>query len=157
MNINERFSSVLSSIEFQLARSMPVFNGGKEIVFFYKIDEINKTEYKISEIRYVVLRDIINGNIEVINANDIIPEKILNSVVGAVNMHTLSVEQELDEEDKYLKYYEKLIEKLESEKELNGKEVSELSVLFTRLTEGTKLKEIYSYLGKEFIELISIH
>lgn len=154
MNINERFSSVLSSIEFQLARSLPTFNRGKEILFFYKTEEINKIEYKISEIRYVVFRDIENEHIEVLKATDVIPQELINALTGSINRHTLSVDEELKAEDDFLELYEKI--KGEVKPETYGStELKRLSKLFLQLTEGTQLLPIYQCLGKDFCDLIS--
>lgn len=154
MNLTERFSTVLSSIEFQLARSLPVLDKEKEIIFFYKTEEINSTEYRISDIRYVVIRDIKSGRIEKKNATEIIPDTILNSVIGSINTHIMSVEQELETEDKYYEYYEKLYVKALLQSIPNDVEVDNLSILFTKLVEGTKLIEIYRYLGEKFIKMI---
>lgn len=154
MNINERFSSVLSSIEFQLARSLPIFNRGKEILFFYKTEEINKIEYKISEIRYVVFRDIEKEHIEVLKATDVIPQELINALTGSINRHTLSVDEELKAEDDFLELYEKI--KGEVKPETYGStELKRLSKLFLQLTEGTQLLPIYQCLGKDFCDLIS--
>lgn len=154
MNINERFSSILSSIEFQLARSLPIFNRGKEILFFYKTEEINKIEYKISEIRYVVFRDIENEHIEVLKATDVIPQELINALTGSINRHTLSVDEELKAEDDFLELYEKI--KGEVKPETYGStELKRLSKLFLQLTEGTQLLPIYQCLGKDFCDLIS--
>lgn len=153
MNINKRFSSVLSSIEFQLARSLPVFNKGKEILFFYKIEEINKTKYKISEIRYVVFRDIENEHIDVMKATEIIPQEMINTLTESVNRHILSVDEELKAEDEFLELYEIIKEKVEA-KTCNSLELKKLSQLFLQLTEGTQLLPIYQCLGKDFCDLI---
>lgn len=153
MNINEKFNKVLSSIEFQLARSLPIFNDGKEILFFYKTVEINKTEYRISEVRYVVFRNIENEHIEVITAVDALPRELLDTLYGSVNVHILSVEQELKNEDDYLELYEKIAEE-NCCKNCNASELQTLSALFLKLTEGTNLRPIYRYLGKEFFDLI---
>ena len=155
MNINEKFSKVLSSIEFQLARSLPIFNDGNEILFFYKTDEINKTEYRVSEVRYVVFRNIDNGHIDIIKAVDAIPKELLDALVGSTNVHILSVEQELKNEDDYLELYEKITEEYRTQN-YNASELQTLSALFSKLTEGTNLLPIYRYLGKEFFELISL-
>ncbi|MEE1057497.1 MAG: hypothetical protein UH239_09665 [Acutalibacteraceae bacterium] len=155
MNINDKFSKVLSSIEFQLARSLPIFNDGNEILFFYKTDEINKTEYRVSEVRYVVFRNIDNGHIEVIKAVDALPKELIDALVESTNMHILSVEQELKNEDDYLELYEKITEEY-CTKNYSASELQTLSALFLKLTEGTSLLPLYRYLGKEFFELISL-
>lgn len=154
MDVNDRFLSVLSSIEIQLARSLPVFGGGKETLFFYCTKDISKTEYEITEIRYAAVRDMSSGSITVSKAADIIPADIYASAVGSVNRYALAVEDEIDAEDEYSELYESLLEKFLSGKDAS-KEAGELSALFAKLTEGSSLVPVYKFFGKEFFDLIS--
>lgn len=154
MEIIERFSSVLSSMEFQLARSLPIFDDGKEIFFFYVIEEVNINEYKIPEVRYVVYRDIRSGHIDVINAKDVIPQELIDSLIGSINKHNLSVEEELKAEKEFFELYEKMIQEY-GVTSYDTKKLKRISQLFNKLIDGTRLLPIYKYLGKEFCDLIS--
>lgn len=154
MDINDRFRSALSSIELQLARSLPVFSGGKEVLFFYPTVDVSKTEYKIPEIRYVVFRDIKSGDTTVSSGADALPADILASVTESVNSYSLPVEEEIDAEDEYMELYENLFASIGSDSD-DCKQADKLSALFTKLTEETALVPIYRFLGKDFFDLIS--
>lgn len=154
MNINEKFRTVLSSIEFQLARSLPIFNNGKEILFFYKTEQVSKNEYKVSEIRYVVFRDISNNHIDVLKATDVIPKELISSLISSVNRHTMSVDEELKVEDEFLELYEEMMDEVDP-KTYNSIKLQRISRLFFQLTNGTKLLPIYQSLGRDFYDLIA--
>ena len=155
MGFLERNKDILASIEFQLARSLPVFNNGKEILFFYKVVEENKDEYIIDEIRYVVIRDIEGGWIQKECAESYIPNDILKNIIHSKNQHSMSVESELEAEDSYIENYERLFDKIFKNKKSTANEQI-MASMFNKLMTGTHLKELYLYLGTDLFKTINV-
>ncbi len=155
MSLTDRIASIISSIEFQLAQSLPMINDkGEEILFFYKVKELNEDQYFVTEIKYIIFRSTKTGDIVKANASEVLPGYVMNEAVSSHNWHTMPAEDELNLEDKYLAEYEQAYESYIACQEIEKDIIRELSSVFNELLKGTSLLCVYKYLAPDFIELL---
>ena len=152
MSIIDRIAPILSSIEFQLARSLPVIENGKEILFFYKVKEVDDVKYTISEIKYILFVDSKTGEVKKKNASDILPKSVMDETISNINIHTMDVETELRMEDEYLIWYEKAYEHYVTCGYIEDVIIKNLSVAFKSIIDKTSLKCVYMFLAKDFVQ-----
>ena len=157
MVFTERIAPVLPSIEFQLARSLPVFDcHDNEVVFFYKVKDTDNQQYSVTEIRYIVFRNMKSGEIKKENAHEIIPASILKEVYTSACKYVTDAYSELHAEDEYLTWYEKAYQCYIACRSIDREITSHLAASFQRLVNGTDLKPVYQYLAGEFVKHLSI-
>lgn len=153
MEYYDRFEKALSAVELQLASSMPVFNAGKEYVFFYKTEETDDDAYRVTQILYVFARDIQTGAMEKMQAADCIPSELLKAATGSMNRYKVSAEEELDAEELYLENYDSLILTMTGEA---GKTADRqaMAEALEKLIHSGEMKALYMHLGRDLFETL---
>lgn len=98
---------MFTTIEIELAHSLPILKEDKEIVFFYEERENQEHERVIEDIKYIAYKRIIDGKEFKYRANEVVPVEIIDGIKGTKLSSDLSIEEELDVEDYYIGVYEK--------------------------------------------------
>lgn len=140
MSFYNRFSNLFSTVEIELAHSLPILTLDKEIVFFYEERENKDHKRVVGDIKYIAIKNIKDGKENQLFANEIVPREINNGIKGTILNDELSVEEELQQEDNYIDLYNQLFTKaIES-----SVTAEEINYLFDKLKETLNFKSLYS-------------
>lgn len=150
MSFNNRFSNLFTTIEIELAHSLPITNGSKEIMFFYEENESDNGKAVLGEVKYVAYRDIKNGELSKVLANEVIPSNILENINGIVISRNVPIEEELDKEDRYFEIYEKVFADISQGKK-DKRTITKLYQVLKDLINCQEIMSIYNYLFDGFL------
>lgn len=109
MSFFKRFSEAFNNSKIEYAHSLPVCNDNFECIFFFEIKECEDS-IVIKAIKNLCFRNIKEGTMKFYSAEKIIPKTVLDNVIGREIQTLISIDEELDLEDKYCEMYEKYYE-----------------------------------------------
>lgn len=158
MTINDRFKKTLSSVEVELACSLPICNRDYEILFFYSTQPNDEYSYKFDTLFYVYARNKDTGKITDISES-VSRSDVYLKCKGAVIRPELFDDDAFDAEELYYSLYESFNESVYTN--LYDDEFSitckKLLRCFNTLVPEGPLKELYKYIGKDYFSVLTEH
>ncbi len=139
----DRFRSVFSKVEIELASSYPVCDGKREIIFFYSTRSNDEVSYCITEIKSAFSRDIVSGSISEIPLDgelSELSEKCRDDVIRPEVMDDEAFDLEDDFFDLYEEYYDGIEQNYQ-----DPEKKAEISEILNRLIPESNLKNLYRY------------
>ncbi|MCR4739468.1 MAG: hypothetical protein K5886_04315 [Lachnospiraceae bacterium] len=146
---DDRFRSVFSKTEIELASSYPVCDGKKETVFFYSTQQNDAESYRVTEIKSAFSRDNATGAIREIPFEGEFSE-LTQKCRGEVISPEVFDDEAYDLEDEYYDLYEDYYEGIESGNP-DPAQRKALSEILDRLIPESSLKDLYRYFGGDDI------
>ncbi len=104
----------------------------------------------LGEVKYVAYRDIKNGELSKVLANEVIPSNILENINGIVISRNVPIEEELDKEDRYFEIYEKVFADISQGKK-DKRTITKLYQVLKDLINCQEIMSIYNYLFDGFL------
>ena len=151
--LDDRFQSVYSQVEIELAQSYPVINHNCEVIFFYKTAPNDEYSYFVNNIEYVFSRDIYTGEIRRVELNEM-EKKLVNACAGQIIRPTLMDDEAYESEEIYYKDYEAIYESIIKGRDIDLKIACQLMREFDKLVPEGVLKDLYKLFGKQLFELV---
>lgn len=157
MTINDRFRTILSSVEVELACSLPICNRDYEILFFYSTLPNDEYSYIFETLFYVYARNKDTGKItdisEFISKSD-----AYLTCKGAVIRPEVFDDEAFDMEELYYSLYESFNENAYNHcDESISATCKELLKCFNILVPEGPLKELYKEIGKDYFLVLAEH
>lgn len=155
MTVLDRFGEILSSVEVELASSLPICNKEYEIIFFYSTLPNDEYSYKFGKVEHAFARNIMTGKIVNLSLNDIAHDAVVaceNQVITPL----VYDEDAYDAEDRYYENYEKVFNEkntLSNSGMTTAYRNALLSDFNVLVPEGA-LKNLYFAVGEEFFAFL---
>lgn len=143
-------------VELELVPSYPLCNRETEVLFFYDIEEKGGYCF-LDKIYYIFSIAKVNGHIEAVKEEEIIPEDLRSKIELSVIPYDYEVDDE-EYEDEYEELYQWFVE-LDFKDEINQEEKEKLRRLkqaFEMLVPDSVLRDIYLSLGYSMFEYIDM-
>ena len=155
MSIYDRFKSAFASSEVELARSLPVCNKGKEIMFFYSTRPNNSNSFCFEALHHVYRRDVLTSEVNDIT-DTLLQSDIVKACSGAIIRPLLMGEEAYEKEDEYEFLYENFYRHYISKDFDHGfsETCRQLRECFDSLIPQSPLKLLYETIGSEFFEIL---
>lgn len=155
MTVLDRFDEILTSVEVELASSLPICNNEYEIMFFYSTLPNDEYSYKFGKVEHAFARNIVTGKIVNLSLDDIAHDAVA-ACENQVITPSVYDEDAFDAEDRYYDHYEavfngkKALSNSEVTKDLRDALLSDFDVL---VPDGA-LKNLYFAVGEEFFAFL---
>lgn len=155
MTFLDRFGEILTSVEVELASSLPICNNEYEIIFFYSTLPNDEYSYKFGKVEHAFARNIMTGKIVNLSLNDIVHDAVVaceNQVITPL----VYDEEAYDAENRYYDHYEAVfngknsMSNSEVTKNLRDALLSDFDVL---VPDGA-LKKLYFAVGEDFFAFL---
>lgn len=155
MTVLDRFGEILTSIEVELASSLPICNNEYEIMFFYSTLPNDEYSYKFGKVEHAFARNITTGKIVNLSFYDIAHDVTVaceNQVVTPL----VYDEDAYEAEDRYYEHYEEIFreKKVLTNSEMTADKRDALWSDFNVLVPDGALKNLYFTVGKEFFTFL---
>lgn len=151
-----RFHSVLHHVEVELAASFPVFNPGKEIVFFYSTTPVDEETFKFGAVFHAFERDTARGEIKEIPILEVVPRELLDTLNGSMVVPKVWDDDAVSAVEIYDSCYEDFISFAYSGNvSQNQKEtIEKMFSAFKKLVPASPLRDVYCAIGRQMFEYI---
>lgn len=155
MSIFERFRSVFSSTEIELACSLPVCNLESEVLFFYSTQPNDAVSFVFEAIWHAYMRDINSGDIIEITES-LLKSSKATACNGSIIRPSFVGEKAYEMKDMYESIYEDYYQYLVMKRNdtLFSNTCYQLKTCFERLVPEGPLKELYEEIGQEFFSIL---
>lgn len=141
MNIVEAIQPELSSIEIELASSLPVCGTKGQSIFYYSTSPVNDESFRIDKLFYVFTLKCEEQTVTRLSPEEAIPGDLLSQICGSVVSPQVMDDEAMELEDKYYEYFEKATA---VPKDMDADKMCR-SIL-DRLVPESVLRRIYEYL-----------
>ena len=144
MDFFKRFSQAFVNSKVEYEHSLPICNEKYEFLFFF---DCTSSDGKciLNQIDNIYIRNIKDSTILCCSAKKILPEYILNSVIGKEIISLETIDEELDLEDKYYELYERCYKAIKKNADVK-KLFAEIVSMLNNLPVASVMLNIYAYL-----------
>lgn len=144
MDFFKRFSEGFINSKVEYEHSLPICNEKYEFLFFFDCVSSNG-KCILNQIDNIYIRNIKDSTMLCCSAKKLLPEHILNSVIGKEIISLETTDEELDLEDKYYELYERCYEAIKESADVENL-FAKIVGMLNNMPVASGMINIYAYL-----------